>query len=156
MNFYYGQRNHHPLLQQITQALQALITPPAEGDTTYRPTIVYTFVDELSDSPGVLFSMGSNHEQISALVTLNLGRERGSFHTGMELQKIDLKLSRVNTSSYDHSTGDQTNTYSRNATGSRVHVDLDKFAQALAESLLAFFTNGYPPALPEFSPWLHH
>jgi hypothetical protein len=156
MNFYFGQRNHHPLLQQITQALQALITPPAENDTGYRPTIVYTFVDELSDEPGVLFSMGTDHEQHSALVTLKLARDRGSFNTALELQKIDLKLSRVNTSTYDHTTGDQSNTYSRTATGSRVRVDLDKFAKELGESLLSFFTNRYPPALPEFSPWLHH
>lgn len=156
MNFYFGQRNHHPLLQQITQVLQALITPPAEGETGYRPTIIYTFIDELSDTPAVLFSMGTDHEQHSALVTLTLGRERGTYGAGLELQQIDLKLSRVNTSSYDHTTGDQTSTYSRKTTGSRVHVDLDEFSKELGESLLSFFTNRYPPALPEFSPWLHH
>jgi hypothetical protein len=160
MNFYFGQRNHHPVLQQIIHALEATITPPQEGDKGHRPTIVYTFIDELSDTPGVLFSMGSGdgHRQHSALVTLQLGREHGTFHsTVLQLQKIDLQLRRTNTTGpYDHSTGDQSNSYSRNVVGDRAHVNLDEFCPQLGESLRLFFTHGHPPALPEFSPWLHH
>jgi len=160
MNFYFGQRNHHPLLQQIVQAVEAAISPPTEGEVGHRPTIIYTFTDELSDSPGVLFSMGSGcgHKQHSAVVTLQLGEERGAYGTNTSvLKQIDLQLRRTNTTGpYDHSTGDQSNTYSRNAAGSRAHVDLDEFCSQVAQSLVLFFTHGHPPALPEFSPWLHH
>lgn len=160
MNFYFGQRNHHPVLQQIVQALQAAITPPAEDEAGFRPTIIYTFTDELSDSPGVLFSMGSGdgHEQHSAVVTLQMTEERGAYGTNTRvLKQIDLQLRRTNTTGpYDRSTGDQSDNYSRNVSGPQAQINLDEFCPQVAQSLVLFFTHRHPPALPEFSPWLHH